>query len=51
MTCDCDFPYIEACFIKGISGGGLLLLSSEMVRIALISYLVFNKICESDEYQ
>jgi len=22
-----------------------------MVRIALISYLVFNKICESDEYQ
>jgi len=51
MTCDCDFPYIEACFIKGISRGGLLLLSSEMVRIALISYLVFNKICESDEYQ
>ena len=51
LTCDCgDVPNIEASFIKGISRVGLLLQSPQMVRIPLISYLVFNKICESDEY-
>jgi len=52
MTCDCgDVPNIKASFIKGISRGGLLLPSPDMVRIAFISYLVITKICESNEYQ
>jgi len=51
LTYDCgDVPHAEASFIKGISRGGLLLPSPQMVRIALISYLVFNKICDSDGY-
>jgi len=52
MTCGCDdVPHTEASFINGISQGGLLIQSPEMVHIALISYLVITKICESDEYQ
>ena len=52
MTCDCgDVPKIKASFIKCISRGGLLSSSPDMVRIALISYLIITKICESDEYQ
>jgi len=46
-----DGDVIKASFIKGISQGGLLFASPEMVRIALISYLVIINICESDEYQ
>jgi len=34
-----------------MSRGGLLFPSPELVRIALISYLVIIKVCESDEYQ
>jgi len=51
MTCDRDVPNIKASFTKGISRSGLLLPSPDMVRIALISYLVITKICDSDEYQ
>ena len=51
-TCDRgDVPNIKASFTEGISCGGLLLLSPDMVRIALMSYLVITKICESDEHQ
>jgi len=52
IACDCgDIQYIKASFMKGISRGGLSFPSPEIVRIALISYLLFIKICESDEYQ
>ena len=52
MICDAaDVKYIEASFTDGISRGGLLLSSPEMVRIALVSYLVIIKLCESDEFR
>jgi len=39
-ACDCgDVPKIKASFIKGISRGGLLSSSPDMVRIALISHM------------
>jgi len=50
--CDAaDVQYIEPSFTEGISRGRLLLPSPEMVRIALVSYLVIVKLCESDEFQ
>jgi len=52
MTCGCDdVANTEASFINGISRSGLLIPSPEIVHIALVSYLVITKICESDEYQ
>jgi len=52
MTCGCDdVPNTEDSFINGISRGGLVIPSPEMVHIVLISYLVITKICESDKYQ
>ena len=36
--------------IKGISRGGLLYPSCDMVRFVLVSYLVFEKICELEEF-
>jgi len=52
MICDtADVQYIEASFIEVISRGDLLFPSLEMVRIALISYLVVVKLCETDQYQ
>jgi len=48
---DGDFQYFETSFINGISRSCRLFPSPEMVRIALITYLVIIKICERDEYQ
>ena len=52
MICDtADVQYIEASFTEGISRGGLVLPSPEMVRIALVRYSVIIKLCESNEFR